>query len=117
MANKRRSAYFEGIRAGFEEVVESFDPGRKLPRRVVRLPEAPPEISGQQIASLRQQKLHMSQSVFASVLNVSLRTVQAWEQGRNRPCGPALRLLWLLEAKPDMLEPILAAPGTLKRES
>jgi len=59
----------------------------------------------------------MSQSVFASVLNVSLRTVQAWEQGRNRPCGPALRLLWLLEAKPDMLEPILAAPGTLKRES
>jgi putative transcriptional regulator len=57
----------------------------------------------------------MSQNVFASVLSVSLQTVQAWEQGRNTPCGPALRLLWLLEAKPEMLDLLLAAPATVKR--
>lgn len=108
MANTKRNAYFEGIRASLEEVVASLEAGRKLTRREIRLPEAPPEISGQQIANLREQKLHMSQHVFASVLNVSLKTVQAWEQGRNAPCGPALRLLWLLTAKPDIVEPILA---------
>jgi putative transcriptional regulator len=91
-------------------VVTSLETGRKLTCRTVRLPEAPPVISGAQIADLRQERLHLSQNVFASVLNVSLKTVQAWEQGRNSPCGPALRLLWLLTARPDMLEPILAAP-------
>lgn len=112
MAKKRPNAYFEGIRAGLEEIVDSLETGRKLTRREIRLPEAPAEISGEQIASLRQKKLHMSQHVFASVLNVSLKTVQAWEQGRNVPSGPALRLLWLLTAKPDILEPILAGRAT-----
>ncbi|MBM4025559.1 MAG: hypothetical protein FJ280_09150 [Planctomycetes bacterium] len=74
------------------------------------MPEAPPALSGEEIAHLRQEKLHLSQNVFASVLNVSLKTVQAWEQGRNTPCGPALRLLWLLAARPDMLQSLLAAP-------
>ncbi len=116
MRNKKSNAYFEAIRAGLEEIVSSLETGRKLTHRTIRLPEAPPIISGEQIADLRQKRLHMSQNVFASVLSVSLKTVQAWEQGRNTPCGPALRLLWLLAAKPDMLEPILAAPATLKRE-
>jgi putative transcriptional regulator len=110
MVNRTNKSYFEGIRAGLEEMVTSLETGRKLTCRTIRLPEAPPVISGAQIADLRQEKLHLSQSVFASVLNVSLKTVQAWEQDRNVPCGPALRLLWLLTARPDMLEPILAAP-------
>ena len=116
MANKANNPYFEGIRAGLEEMVRSLETGQKLTCRTIRLPEGPPAISGEQIANLRQEKLHLSQNVFASVLSVSLKTVQAWEQGRNVPCGPALRLLWLLAARPDMLEPILTAPGVLKRE-
>lgn len=115
MANKMSNPYFEGIRAGLEEMVKSLETGQKLTRRTIRLPEAPPAISGEQIATLRQEKLHMSQNVFASVLNVSLQTVQAWEQGRNIPCGPALRLLWLLAARPEMLEPILAASETSRQ--
>jgi putative transcriptional regulator len=112
MEKSKDSSYFEGIRAGLEEVVASLETGRKLTRRTIRLPAAPPRISGQEIASLRQEKLRLSQNVFASVLNVSLKTVQAWEQGRNEPCGPALRLLWLLSAKPEILKPILAAMHT-----
>jgi putative transcriptional regulator len=110
MAKTEGNSYFEGIRAGLEEMVSSLETGRKVTCRSVRLPEAPPAISGEQIADLRQGKLHLSQNVFASVLNVSPKTVQAWEQGRNVPCGPALRLLWLLMARPDMLKPILTAP-------
>lgn len=94
----------------------SLGTGRKLTCRTIRLPQAPPTITSVEIADLRQKRLRLSQQVFASVLNVSLKTVQAWEQGRNAPCGPALRLLWLLAAEPKMLEPILAAPGALKHE-
>lgn len=114
VADSKNNAYFEGIRAGLEDMVESLESGRKLTRREIRLPETPPEISGKQIADLRTKRLQMSQNVFASVLNVSLRTVQAWEQGRNAPCGPALRLLWLLLARPDMVQSILTAPEVAK---
>jgi putative transcriptional regulator len=117
MANRKRNAYFEGVRAGLVEIINALETGQKLTYRSIRVPEPPPVISGEQIADLRQQRLHMSQNVFASVLSVSLQTVQAWEQGRNTPCGPALRLLWLLAAKPEMLEPILTAPETAKRAS
>lgn len=46
----------------------------------------------EEISSLRKG-LRLSQSDFAWVLNVSLQTVQAWEQGVRRPGGAALRLL------------------------
>jgi putative transcriptional regulator len=34
-------------------------------------------------------KLKLSQSAFAGLMGVSLRTVQDWEQGRRKPSGPA----------------------------
>ena len=39
----------------------------------------------------------MSQMVFATYMGVSIKTVEAWENGRNNPTGPANRLLYLLE--------------------
>jgi putative transcriptional regulator len=42
----------------------------------------------------------MSQFVFASVLNVSVKTVQSWEQGERRPSHAALRLLEIIAANP-----------------
>lgn len=52
----------------------------------------------QQIKSLREQA-HLSQAVFAAVLNTSLSTVQKWEIGDKRPSGPSLKLLNLIERK------------------
>ena len=40
--------------------------------------------------------LGASQSAFASMLGVSLRTLQDWEQGRRSPSGAALTLLRLV---------------------
>ncbi len=56
------------------------------------------EIPPQQIKSLREQA-HLSQAVFAAVLNTSLSTVQKWEIGDKRPSGPSLKLLNLIERK------------------
>lgn len=45
---------------------------------------------------------NMTQSVFASFLGVSPKTVEAWEKGTNHPIGSACRLLDILDARKDI---------------
>lgn len=47
-------------------------------------------------------RLNLSQSAFAGLMGVSLRTVQDWEQGRRKPSGPAAALLRIAEQKPEI---------------
>jgi putative transcriptional regulator len=42
----------------------------------------------------------LSQSQFAALLGVSVRTLQGWEQGRKRPSGAARTLLAIASANP-----------------
>ncbi len=56
------------------------------------------EMPPKKIKSLRE-KSHVSQAVFAAVLNTSVSTVQKWEAGDKRPSGPSLKLLHLIERK------------------
>lgn len=55
-------------------------------------------LSSEQIRSLRKN-LHVSQAVFAALLNTSLSTVQKWEIGEKHPSGPSLKLLSILDSK------------------
>lgn len=52
-------------------------------------------------------KLNLSQSAFAGLMGVSLRTVQDWEQGRRKPSGPAEALLRIAEQKPEVFLDLL----------
>ena len=45
------------------------------------------------------EKEHISQAVFAAILNTSLSTVQKWEIGDKKPSGPSLKLLSLIQRK------------------
>jgi putative transcriptional regulator len=56
------------------------------------------EMPPQKIKSIREQA-HLSQAVFAAVLNTSVSTVQKWEIGDKKPSGPSLKLLNLIERK------------------
>jgi putative transcriptional regulator len=56
------------------------------------------EIAPEEIKALRE-KAHVSQAVFAAVLNTSISTVQKWEIGNKKPSGPSLKLLNLIERK------------------
>ena len=52
----------------------------------------------QKVKALRE-RLHLSQAVLASVLNISASTVRKWEVGDKRPSGPSQKLLDILERK------------------
>jgi putative transcriptional regulator len=54
------------------------------------------------VASIRE-KTGLSQSRFAELLGVSVRTLQDWEQGRRAPSGAARTLLLIAERNPKAL--------------
>lgn len=46
----------------------------------------------------------LSQSQFAKLLGISVRTLQEWEQGRRSPSGAAKTLLKIAERHPEFLQ-------------
>lgn len=67
--------------------------GKKLVSRKLKDPSPPRKI---------REKLALSQDAFASLMGVSIRTVQDWEQGRREPQGPAKSLLRVAEQHPEV---------------
>ena len=55
-----------------------------------------PELRPTQIKRIREAA-HVSQAVFAALLNTSVSTVQKWEIGQKRPTGAALKLLHIVQ--------------------
>jgi putative transcriptional regulator len=94
---------FAEIEGAFQESLEHAR-GRRTDLRTTRLalPPAPKPMSRREIIQLRE-RLNYSQSVFARVLNVSTKTVQAWEQGLREPSDAALKLLSIAEKHPEVL--------------
>jgi putative transcriptional regulator len=54
--------------------------------------------SPSEIKALRERE-EVSQTVFASYLNVTKDSVSKWERGKKKPAGPSLKLLSLVERK------------------
>ena len=48
-----------------------------------------------------RERLGLSQSRFAAIIGVSVRTLQNWEQGRREPEGPAKALLRVVDRDPE----------------
>ncbi len=51
-----------------------------------------------------RENFGMSQSEMAVFLNVSVRTLQNWEQGRRGPTGPAQTLLRIMQKEPEAVK-------------
>ncbi|NDP46995.1 MAG: helix-turn-helix domain-containing protein [Sulfuriferula multivorans] len=56
-----------------------------------------------------RSRLGMTQSELASLMGVSTRTLQDWEQGRRKPTGAAQTLLRVAIAHPEALLDLKAA--------
>ncbi|SEU40173.1 transcriptional regulator, XRE family [Burkholderia cepacia] len=60
-------------------------------------------------ASVARTKSGLSQSEFADLLGVSVRTYQDWEQGRRKPTGAAKTLLRVAVRHPEVLQDLQPA--------
>ena len=49
-----------------------------------------------------RERTSLSQSEFAHLIGVSVKTIQNWEQDRRRPTGPAAALLSIIEHDPAL---------------
>lgn len=72
----------------------------KFTMRTVELVLEPREFTPEEVLRIREN-LRASQGVFAKLLGVSIKTLQAWEQGKNPPPPIARRLLDRIEADPE----------------
>lgn len=59
-----------------------------------------------------RMKTGLSQSQFAALMGVSVRTLQGWEQGRKQPNGAARTLLATASTNPKAVLAVAARNGT-----
>lgn len=92
---------FDRLMKSADQALEHAE-GKRKDLRTTVLVKPPIQMKKAEIVNLRE-KLNVSQAVFANYLNISVKTVQAWEQGIGRPSGAALKLLTIAKRKPELL--------------
>ena len=96
-----RKDKFDRLMKSTQQAVEHAQ-GKRNDLRTTLLPKPPAQMKADDIVKLRK-RLECSQAVFANVLNISVKTVQSWEQGAGQPSGAALKLLAIAEKNPKVL--------------
>jgi putative transcriptional regulator len=103
-----KASVFEQIKQGLEQSLANVR--GELTLRTTVLVSPPPSASPMRVRSLRR-RLKMSQSLFASTLNVSPKLVQSWEQGTRKPGRGDLRLIQIIESDPRVIDALFAPAG------
>jgi DNA-binding transcriptional regulator YiaG len=98
---KRKAKIFEEMKESLGEAL-ALEKGATLNLRVAEIPSPPGRIAPGEIKRIRTS-LGASQPRFASLLNVSAKAVQSWEQGSRRPRAAALKLLAIAKKNPRVL--------------
>ena len=95
--SRNELAAFESKRDLAAELLQSIREMKAGKTRVVLSP-----------ATEAREKTGLSQSQFAALLGVSVRTLQGWEQGRKQPSGAARTLLTIARTNPKALLAVAA---------
>jgi putative transcriptional regulator len=87
-------------RQSFEELLGSVREAGAILRGQQK-PSRRIEIRSSGVRVIRE-RTSLSQSEFAHLIGVSVKTIQNWEQDRRRPTGPAAALLSIIEHDPAL---------------
>lgn len=90
------STTFKKLKAGLQDAIAHNEGKLNLRTENIELPKPPANYKPKEIKKIREKKRY-SQNVFASVLNVSVKTIQSWESGKRMPSHAALRLLEIID--------------------
>jgi putative transcriptional regulator len=85
------------------EEVSAFEAGRDVGAEILQSIKDMKAGKGKVVVSTAteaREATGLSQSQFASLLGVSVRTLQGWEQGRKQPSGAARTLLAIARTNP-----------------
>lgn len=84
----------------FADLVQSLKEAKAISKR-----EAPAsrrfEVKPIDVKAIRE-KTGLSQNEFASLIQISTKTLQNWEQRRRNPTGPSAALLKIVSASPEL---------------
>ena len=86
-------ALFEDLLGSLKEA-KAISKGKATPSR--RFEITTPD------AKLVREQIGLSQSEFARLMRVSVKTLQNWEQHRRNPTGPAAALLKIMSTAPEV---------------
>jgi len=89
------TSLFEDLQEGLSQAI-AFEKGigKAKVRTLIIMPVK--KYTNDEIRTIRNNA-GMTQTTLAKYLGVSKKTVEAWENGRTHPTGPAYRLLEILE--------------------
>ena len=90
--NKAFDSIMQGLAESLDYAKGNTAQARKMTVTVADIPT----YHDREIKQIREN-LHLTQKNFAFVMGVSLKTVEAWESGRNIPQGIAQRFLHMLQ--------------------
>ena len=89
---------YDEIKLGLEQAVE-YNKGNLKARKTTLTIVPLKNFTSKEIKEIRNNA-GMTQALFAEFMGVSVKTVEAWEAGKNKPEGAARRLLALTHDDP-----------------
>ncbi|AMP03622.1 NadS family protein [Collimonas pratensis] len=84
----------------FEDLLQSLKEAKAISKGKLE-PSRRFEMLSTDVKAVREQ-IGLSQSEFAKLMRVSIKTLQNWEQHRRSPTGPAAALLKIVAAAPEV---------------
>ncbi len=92
---------FKELEQSLREMVD-HSAGKKMELRTTKFTKFNRVFKKADVTKIRK-RMNVSQGVFATILNVSTKTVQSWEQGTGTPSGPSAKLLDIADHNPAAL--------------
>lgn len=84
----------------FEDLVSSLQEAKAIAKG--QAPASRRFVLAAPDAKVVREQMGLSQSEFAQLMRVSVKTLQNWEQHRRQPTGPAAALLKIVATAPDV---------------